>query len=415
MPDRPTTATPHHPQSSDRTQLRPVAGTTSTDHWPRKETSGTRTRDFRPCRSQQVKTGLMARATLHRFTRDTSTWKDAGTKDVHVSPALWVLVSALATKRPQGRPSVLTTVTETALLLQHLNHGPGRPLSWTRAALTAPPHLRRFLTESAALALTLQMAYARGWDPLRHHLLNVDDLPQQMHWLSPDSGPKPDFVYQTDHGCQAAEARGRSSERPVSTCPNQVQKTKIDKLDEWAKTVRKSGPSIPWSMTWAWMTDVATHIDMFRPPAPLSRKSNTRMASTAMAERTAELASEMVEVSEESQVVDVFGRHAHAALRPVGPMRRSGRTEWLAVLIWQERLRQGEIREFGSPEFDYSPVGDPGSAIFDQVDDSRLEITDTALSGHLGAVLCETYHGRLPRWERITDALITHGLENYGH
>jgi len=365
-----------------------------------------------------VKTELMAQATLHKYIRDKRTWKHHDTTCVQVSPASWVLVSAFATKRARGRPSVLTTATETALLLQHLDHGYGRPLAWTRAALAAPPHMRRFLTESAALALTLETARESGWDPLIHDVLDVDDLPAEKRWLLPDNGPRPDFVYQTGEGLRAAEARGRSSKRRNSPRPDTVQSEKVDKLDHWAAKVKKSASMqdpFPWSMTWAWMTETETHIDMFDSAPVAQCRSRTPTVLTTMETHTAELVSQMIKVSirEQSESTEVFGRHARAALRPVGSVRTGRPTEWLAVLIWQERLRQGEIREFGSPQVDYSHVEDAGAAFSDQFDDSNLEITDATLSGHIGAVLCETDHGRLPTWKGITDALIAHGLEHY--
>lgn len=185
----------------------------------------------------------MAIARVHAYERLGRRWRQTSSPSYQFSPATWVVAAAFAAKRPRGRPGPLTTVTEAALLLQHLEHALGADLTWTRAASAAPPHLSRFLTEAAALALAVEMGRVVAWDPTVHDLYNVDDLPTAMSWLRPSDAGRPDFVFETPSGLRATEARGRSTAGPGSTRPVTTQQDKIRVLDLWAAAVQ--APAAP--------------------------------------------------------------------------------------------------------------------------------------------------------------------------
>lgn len=194
--------------------------------------------------------------------------------DPEVRPALAVLASAITTPRPNGQwADIPTALSEAAVLIAQMDTAPGVPLAWRSHRLSTPPHFQRFLTESAALAITIEAATRYGWNPSAgHSIWWADDFKRtaapRLHGLVP-GGTRPDVLFQTPAGWRGLESRGRS-EPPPKRGVTQKQRDRLEDLNDWAVNVQRVFGSLPaWGMVWCWFDLSATQVDFFDPGEPL--------------------------------------------------------------------------------------------------------------------------------------------------
>lgn len=204
-------------------------------------------------------------------------WIVSSTKTIEVRPAWAVLAAALASPPPAGqRGDIFGALAEAALLRNYLSIGQPGPLRWTSAYHSTPVHLQRFLTESAAIAITVELAGQYGWDPYDgHRLYWFDDLksraPGALQTMLPVKGPFPDVLCETPGGWVSVESRGRGTLPPKRPAPNAAQRARLQQLDEWAVSVaRVRGGTLPsWAMGWAWFGSSSTRVDFYDPGDPV--------------------------------------------------------------------------------------------------------------------------------------------------
>jgi hypothetical protein len=219
----------------------------------------------------------VATVDLQTYLRRAGTWQLGSTDVILVSPAKAVLSAALASPTPPGgiRGGSMATLAEAALLQSYLSVGDPGPLRWTNNLDHSPPHLQRFLTQSAAIALTVQLAGRYGWDwAADHRLFWFDDLkhaPAALKRFRPKKGPFPDVLFETPTGWISLESRGRSVQAPFPTkVPNSEETKRLGQLTDWADSVQRAiGFDPKWAMGWAWFGQSETRIDFFDPGEPL--------------------------------------------------------------------------------------------------------------------------------------------------
>jgi hypothetical protein len=136
--------------------------------------------------------------------------------------------------------------------------------------------MQRFLTQSAAIAITTQLAACYGWDAAKgHRLFWFDDLkvhaPSVLHAMLPASGPFPDLLCETPRGWISLESRGRTGTKPSQkNVPNSPQRKRLAELHAWASSVRsQTGADPQWGMGWAWFGNDDSRIDFFDPGEPM--------------------------------------------------------------------------------------------------------------------------------------------------
>lgn len=221
--------------------------------------------------------------TLLRLTGGTD-WVEASVGPLTVRPARAVLAAALASPPPPAghRGDVSTPLFEAAQLQSYLTLDEPGILRWKEKVHQAPPHLRRYLTQAAAIGLTVELAEIYGWDPFNqnHRLFWYDDLKTvapELSMMMP-GGNFPDILFDTPDGWMSLESRGRSGQPPTSA-PNSAQIERLDQLDTWASAVSRSiGYEPGWGMGWAWFSNDDARVDLFDPGEPVQLDSDSLIA-----------------------------------------------------------------------------------------------------------------------------------------
>jgi hypothetical protein len=287
----------------------------------------------------------------YQCTSPSSTTTPAGvwahSKDTiwQIRPELWPYVSAFLIQRPYAPASLITVVSEVALLMENTNWRPGVPLSWSTAAMSCPSHMSRFLTESLGLCVSVLSASAYGWNPFLA-ILDADRLPKNSP-LYVATGSRPDFVAQSTIGWHGIEARGRGASGPVRIQrPVAVQEPKLVGMHQWAAKLAGPPPAnlVPsWSMSWAWITDVKTVVDHFDPGHPVKLTPSDEQAIWTQMDQVAAA----LTATEDLRIhhVDALDRQVSVVSRSIQDNPPNGSTSWLTVASWTKRLTLEELQE----------------------------------------------------------------------
>ncbi|MEV0049470.1 hypothetical protein AB0H34_03115 [Saccharopolyspora shandongensis] len=123
-------------------------------------------------------------------------------------------------------------------------------------------HIRRFISESAGLGmLTGVMQACLGWRTTPGSVHHVDALPTRLAHRFPAQGERPDLLFElAPETLLAGEARGRSplSGRPPASVWVE-HRQRIASLLAWSRA------HAPLVVTWAYLTETGTTVDLFTP------------------------------------------------------------------------------------------------------------------------------------------------------
>lgn len=227
----------------------------------------------------------MAYIELRTFLRGShSEWAQSSVGPLEIRPARAVLAAALASPPPPAghRGDISGPLLEASLLRAHLTLDEPGMLRWRERLHAAPPHLRRYLTQAAAIAITVELAEFYGWDPFgqNHRLFWYDELKVAAPELSlmMPGGAFPDILFETSDGWVSLESRGRGGVSPA-TAPNTAQAGRLHELEEWARLVSSHlGYEPAWGMGWTWFSADDTRTDLFDPGEPVHFTEGAELA-----------------------------------------------------------------------------------------------------------------------------------------
>lgn len=329
---------------------------------------------------------------------NTSPLSVGATATVQCWPALWPIAVAHATWRPGGRPTLTTAAIESAMLLSHLDARVGHDLRTDARYLTAPPHLARSVTESAALAVTADLGRVFGWSPAAP-VVNVDEIRRAepaWGWLRElvPPGPRPDLLLGTPAGLIAAESRGRSFARRPLHGVGSTQTSRVAELDAWANAAQSGGHVhvLPkWYMCWLWLDDRQARADLFDPGEPLQLREDQASQLTSWLDRRLDA---MFAASRDDQLelVAVGSTSALVATQRIGA-REDGRVEWLSLFLAAQRW--------------VPAVTGPSTARYTQRRDflPLEQDVDVAMTDRLAAVLSVTEGYEQPNRRQVIDVV----------